>query len=165
MKASWPSQSHHHLFFSPAKPSPLIIEKKGVQVFGCDVNLKWSSPQDNGCPLTLYKIYYREQQSTSEDDSWHQINVTVDTRSMDLLSLKCNTVYILKVSAWNELGESATSNEWLIKTAQMTDNSMGRTLSIAVPVGCGFLILITVGIACFRKRRMKRKRRGQKTRR
>ena len=129
------------------------------------MNLKWSSPQDNGCPLTLYKIYYREQQSTIEDDSWHQINVTVDTRSRDLPSLKCNTEYIFKVSAWNELGESATSNQWPIKTGQITDNSIVRTLSIAVPVGCGFLILITVGIACFGKRRMKRKRRGRKKRR
>ena len=157
------------LVFASDKPSPPIIENNGVQVFGCGVNLKWSSTQDDTCPLTFYTIYYREVQSTSEDDSWHQINVTVDTRSRDLPSLKCNTEYIFKVSAWNELGESATSNEWPIKTGQMTgqmtDNSIGRTLSIAVPVGCGFLILITVGIACFRKRRMKRQRRGQKTRR
>ena len=152
------------LIFSPDKPSPPIIKNKGVQVFGCDVNLKWSSPQDNGCPLIMYTVYYREQ-STTEDDSWHQINVTVDTRSRDLPSLKCNTEYIFKMSAWNELGESATSNQWPIKTGQITDNSIGRTLSIAVPVGCGFLILITAGIACFRKRRKKRKRRGQKTRR
>ena len=157
------------LLFASDKPSPPIIENNGVQVFGCGVNLKWSSTQDDTCPLTLYTIYYREVRSTSEDDSWYQINVTVDTRSRDLPSLKCNTEYTFKVSAWNELGESATSNEWPIKTGQMTgqmtDNSNGRTLSIAVPVGCGFLILITVGIACFRKRRMKRQRRGHKTRR
>ena len=153
------------LVFSSDKPSPPIIEYKGVQVFGCTVNLKWSSTQDDTCPLILYTIYYREVQSTIEDDSWHQINVTVDTRSRDLPSVKCNTEYIVKVSAWNELGESATSNEWPIKTGQMTDNSIGRTLSIAVPVGCGFLMLITVGIACFRKRRMKRQRRGHKRRR
>ena len=151
------------LVFASDKPSPPIIKNKGVQVFGCGVNLKWSSPRDNGCPLTMYTIYYREVQSTSENDSWHQINVTVDTTSRDLPSLKCNTEYIFKVSAWNELGESDTSNEWPIKTGQMTDNSIGRTLSIAVPVGFGFLILITVGIACFRKRRMKRHRRGHKT--
>ena len=113
----------------------------------------------------MYTIYYRERQSASENDSWHQINVTVDTRSRDLPSLKCNTEYIFKVSAWNELGESDTSNEWPIKTGDITGNSIGRTLSIAVPVGCGFLIIITVGVTCFRKRRMKRKRRGHKTRR
>ena len=152
-------------FSSDKKPSPPIIKYDGVLVSGCGVNLKWSSPQDNGCPLTMYTIYYRERQSASEDDSWHQINVTVDTRSRDLPSLKCNTEYIFKVSAWNEFGESTTSNEWPIKTGQITDNSIGRTLSIAVPVGCGFLILIIVGIACFGKRRMKRKRRGHKKRR
>ena len=162
------SKSLTLVFYSDKKPSPPIIKYEGVQVSGCDVNLKWSSTQDDTCPLTLYTIYYREVQSTSEDDSWYQINVTVDTRSRDLPSLKCNTEYIFKVSAWNDLGESDTSNEWPIKTAQMTDNSLVltlRTLSIAVPVGCGFLILITVGIACFRKRRMKRKRQGHKKRR
>ena len=134
---------------------------------GCDVNLKWSSSQDNGCPLTMYTVYYREVQSLGEDEYWHHINVTMDSTSTSLTSLKCNSEYTFKVTAWNELGESNTSKEWRIKTAQITDISRGRTLSIAVSVGCGLFILLTVGILCFmiRQRRKKRKIRGHKTRR
>lgn len=122
---------------------------------GCDVKLKWNSPPDNGCPLTLYTVYYSEDQFTNKDKSWHQINVTVDKTSMDLRSLKCNTEYLFKVSAWNELGEGDVSNKWSIKTGLLTDYSIGRILSIAVPVGCGFLIIITVGILCVRKGKKK----------
>ena len=149
------------------KPSPPIIKSKEVQMSGCDVNLKWGSTQDNGCPLTMYTVYYREVQSFGEDEYWHHINVTMDSTSTNLTSLKCNSEYTFKVTAWNELGESNTSKEWRIKTAQITDISRGRTLSIAVFVGCGLFILLTVGILCFmiRQRRKKRKIRGHKTRR
>ena len=93
-----------------------MIGKTEAKVSGCDVNLKWSSTRDNGCPLTMYTIYYQESRSTSKDDSWHQINVTQVTTSWNFSSLKCNTEYSFKVSVWNELGESGTSNEWPIKT-------------------------------------------------
>ncbi|CAH3033094.1 unnamed protein product [Pocillopora meandrina] len=149
------------------KPSPPIIKSKEVQMSGCDVNLKWGSTQDNGCPLTMYTVYYREVQSLGEDEYWHHINVTMDSTSTSLTSLKCNSEYTFKVTAWNELGESNTSKEWRIKTAQITDISRGRTLSIAVFVGCGLLILLTVGILYFmiRQRRKKRNIRVHKTRR
>ena len=74
---------------------------------------------------------------------------------MDLRSLKCNTEYLFKVSAWNELGEGDVSNKWSIKTGLLTDYSIGRILGIAVPVGCGFLIIITVGILRVRKGKKK----------
>ena len=130
------------------------------------MNLKWGSTQDNGCPLTMYTVYYREVQSLGEDEYWHQINVTTDSTSTNLTSLKCNSEYTFKVTSWNELGESNTSKEWRIKTAQITDISRGRTLSIALFAGCGLLIPLTIGILCFmiRQRRKKRKIRGHKTR-
>ncbi|KAL9987753.1 hypothetical protein ACROYT_G002109 [Oculina patagonica] len=145
------------------KPSAPVILNKETHVSGCDVNLRWSLPEDNGCPITLYTIYYSERQSKNED-SWHQINVTKVTKSEHLLSLKCNTEYSFTVTAWNELGESAISSEWPIETSKAS-NSIGQTLSIAVPVGCGALILIVVGVVCFRERRKRKKRRGHKTRR
>ncbi len=99
--------------FLTDKPSAPVILNKETQVSGCDVNLRWSFPEDNGCPLTLYTIYYRELQLRNED-SWHKINVTKVTKSEHLLSLKCNTEYTFAVSAWNELGESPFSSEWPI---------------------------------------------------
>ena len=157
-------------FFATDKPSAPVIENKEVHwVSGCHVNLKWTPPQDNGCPLTMYTIYYSELQSSSKNESWYQINVTADTTSRDLPSLKCNTGYMFKLSAWNELGESDTSNEWPMKTGikqPLNGNSIVRTVSIALPVACGTLIFITVAIICFRKRNGKtRKRHEQKKRR
>ena len=79
------------------------------------MHLRWSSPEDNGCRLTMYTIYYRELHSKNEDPK-HQINVTKVTKPEHFLSLKCNTEYMFAVSAWNELGESSVSSEWPIKT-------------------------------------------------
>ncbi len=97
------------------RPEPPVIKNKETQVPGCDVILKWSVAKGNGCPLTMYTIYYRDLQSKNED-SWHQVNVTALTRSLHLSSLKCNTEYDFAVTAWNELGESVTSRGWQIKT-------------------------------------------------
>ena len=101
------------LLFLTGTPSAPVIQNKETQVSGCDVNLRWSLPEDNGCPLTMYTIYYRELQS---NNLLHQINVTKVAKSEHLLSLKCNTEYTFAMSAWNELGESAVSSEWPIKT-------------------------------------------------
>ena len=97
------------------QPSAPVILNKETQVSGCDVNLRWSLPEDNGCPLTMHTIYYRERQSKNID-SWHRINVTKVSKTEYLLSLKCNTEYAFTVSSWNELGESAVSSEWPVKT-------------------------------------------------
>ena len=103
------------LLFLTGKPSAPVIQNKQTKVSGCVVNLKWSLPEDNGCPLTFYTIYYREIQSKT---SWHQINITKVTKPEHLLSLKCNIEYTFAVSAWNGLGRSAMSSEWPIKTVQ-----------------------------------------------
>ena len=105
----------HYQRFVTGKPSAPVILNKETQVSGCDVNLRWSLPEDNGCPLTMHTIYYRERQSKN-NDSWHRINVTKVTKSEHLLSLKCNTEYAFAVSGWNELGESPISSEWPITT-------------------------------------------------
>ena len=103
------------LLFLTGTPSAPVIQNKETQVSGCDVNLKWSLPEDNGCPLTMYTIYHSALQS---NNLMHQINVTKVAKSEHLLSLKCNTEYTFAISAWNELGESAVSSEWLIKTTK-----------------------------------------------
>lgn len=79
------------------------------------MNLRWSLPEDHGCPLTMYTIYYRDLQSKN-DDSWNQINITKVTRSVNLASLECNIKYAFLVTAWNALGESEKSREWQMKT-------------------------------------------------
>ena len=84
------------------------------------MNLTWSIPESNGCPLIMYRIYYRERQSGDKEDFWYQINATVDSRSLHLTSLKCNAEYAFRVSSWNEVGESDMSPAWSIKTIEGT---------------------------------------------
>lgn len=104
------------VIFVTGKPSAPILGNNETQVSGCDVFLRWSIPEDNGCPLTMYTVYYRELQSRN-NDSWQIVNVTVDTRSIHLSLSECNTEYVFAVSAWNELGRSDISSEWSIKGA------------------------------------------------
>lgn len=96
-------------FFDIDKPSVPVIEDKEMHVSGCDVKLKWSTPEDNGCPLTMYTIYQRNL----EEEIWHQTNVTVDITSFHFPLQKCDTkyTYMFAVSAWNELGESELSSQ------------------------------------------------------
>ena len=105
------------LLFLTGRPSAPVIQNKKSKVSGCVVNLRWSLPKDNGCPLTKYTIYYSYRESKSKT-SWHQINVTKVTKPEHFLSLKCNIEYTFAVSAWNKLGESAKSSNWPIETIQ-----------------------------------------------
>ena len=98
-------------------PSPPTISNKETEALSCNVNLTWSTPVDNGCPLTMYSIYYRQIQPRVTGAPWDSINITniLDTRYF--LSLRCDTQYMIEVSAWNELGQSDRSKAWVIKTS------------------------------------------------
>ena len=83
------------LLFLTGKPSAPVIQNKETQISRCHINLRWSLPEDNGCPLTMYTIYYRELQSKN---LLHEINVTKVAKLEHLLSLKCNAEYTFAVS-------------------------------------------------------------------
>lgn len=74
---------------------------------------------------------------------------------MDFWLLKCNIEYFFKVFVWNELGEGDVLNKWLIKIGFLIDYFIGWIFSIVVLVGCGFFIIIIVGIFCVRKGKKK----------
>ncbi|XP_078379589.1 uncharacterized protein LOC144662599 isoform X2 [Oculina patagonica] len=93
-------------------PSRPVINNKETETSACDVNPTWSPPVDNGCPLTMYSIYYRE----ITEVSWHQVNVTNVTATNYTVSLACGRQYTIEISAWNELGQSDRSRPWIIKT-------------------------------------------------
>ncbi|XP_078379572.1 uncharacterized protein LOC144662599 isoform X1 [Oculina patagonica] len=93
-------------------PSRPVINNRETETSGCDVYPTWSPPADNGCPLTMYSIYY--QQIT--EAAWYQVNVTNVTATKYTVSLACGRQYTIEISAWNEMGESDRSRPWMIKT-------------------------------------------------
>ncbi|XP_078379553.1 uncharacterized protein LOC144662584 [Oculina patagonica] len=108
-------------------PSPPVIKNKEAESLACVVNPTWSPPADNGCPLTMYSIYY--QQIT--EVAWYQVNVTNVTVTNYTVSLACGRQYRIEISAWNELGQSDRSRAaWIIKTkSDKTDVQTSPTKS------------------------------------
>ena len=78
--------------------------------------LTWNPPTDNGCPLTMYTIYYQQIQPPEIGEPWYQVNLTDIMATNFTISLSCDTQYTIDISAWNELGESYRSRPLIIKT-------------------------------------------------
>ena len=99
-------------------PSIPVIKNKETETPRCDVILTWSPPADNGCPLTMYTINYQRIQPQETEEPWYQVNLTDIMTTNFTISLSCDTLYKIEISAWNELGESEKSRPWIIKTLQ-----------------------------------------------
>lgn len=105
------------IFFNADVPSPIKI---GLirNLSDCNVNLTWSPPRDNGCPLEKYTIYYRQRQLRKEELlPWHETSITNVAKTFSVLSLKCGRKYELTLTASNQAGESSKSSPWRIITA------------------------------------------------
>ena len=91
--------------FSPAgKPSPPIINNSETETLGCHVNVTWSKPHDNGCPLTKYSVYFIQVQLQETEEPWYEVQTTDILKTYRVLRLSCDTQYMIEMSAWNELG-------------------------------------------------------------
>jgi hypothetical protein len=74
---------------APSKPS-VTRANKGVQI-------RWSTPADNGSPITGYKV------------SWLKGSQTCTSSPCTVTNLQNGTRYVFSVSAINAIGESASS--------------------------------------------------------
>lgn len=72
----------------------------------------WNSPDNNGCPITMYTVYYKAIRSPDKEKSWHRINTTAMTNTLSVLPVDCDTEYEFAVSASNKFGESNVSQSW-----------------------------------------------------
>lgn len=110
-------------------PWPPTIKSKNTETLSCDANVTWSTPLNNGCPLTKYSVYYRLIQAQETGARWKKINITDVLKTHYVLPLRCDQQYLIEMSAWNELGESDRSKTWITKTISgtsgfpRTDNS------------------------------------------
>ena len=95
-------------------PFPPTIRISETETVDCDVNVTWMKPVDNGCPLTMYSVYYRESHETRA--SWQEVRINDNLKTHHVLPLRCDTQYVIEMSAWNELGQSNRSRRWIMKT-------------------------------------------------
>ena len=105
------------MIISTGAPFPPVIENKEKKISIPNSSLIWSSPDTNGCPVTMYTVYYRAMKSSqTEEKAWYRINASAGTNDLNTLPLECDTEYEIKVASWNELGESNWSESWQVKT-------------------------------------------------
>ena len=102
---------------STGAPCPPVIGNKEKEISFPNSSLIWRSADANGCPVTMYTVYYRTMKSSqTEENAWYRINASAGTNDLSTLPLKCDTEYEIKVSAWNERGESNRSESWQVKS-------------------------------------------------
>ena len=103
------------IIFSTAVPFRPVIENKEKEI-SFHNSLIWSSPDSNCCPVTMYTVHYKAiKSSQTEENAWYRINASAGTNDLSVLPLECDTEYEIKVSAWNERGESKRSESWQVK--------------------------------------------------
>ena len=108
--------TYEEFIVSIGLPFPPVIENKENEISFPDYNLKWSTPYNNGYPLSVYTVYYKEITSPVNESHWYRINTSAVTNALSALPLDCDTKYEFAVSAWNKLGESSLSQPWQTKS-------------------------------------------------
>lgn len=106
--------------YSTGVPFPPVILSKEKELPFSDFKLIWSTPENSGCTLALYTVYYRKMQSRGKENDWLRINATVWSNSLSALPLECETEYEFAMTAWNERGESDLSQPWKVKSTTGT---------------------------------------------
>ena len=104
------------MFFT-ASPVHPVIKNKENEIFH-NSSIKWNSPDVNGCPVSMFSVYYKAIKSRNEESAWHRTNTSSDTNELSCssLPLECGTDYEFKVSASNDVGESNFSESWQVKS-------------------------------------------------
>eukprot|EP00931_Biecheleriopsis_adriatica_P028455 TRINITY_DN1695_c0_g1_i6.p1 TRINITY_DN1695_c0_g1~~TRINITY_DN1695_c0_g1_i6.p1 ORF type:complete len:411 (+),score=58.33 TRINITY_DN1695_c0_g1_i6:833-2065(+) len=93
----------------PAVPAVPWVQKCSITAQAMTV--MWSSPEDNGSPITGFRLQQREHGSAH----WKQVYGGEEHQD-HVTGLKPNTTYAYRVAAGNEIGFSAWSEECVGKT-------------------------------------------------
>ena len=93
------------VMFFTASPVHPVIKNKENEIFH-NSSIKWNSPNANGCPVSMFSVYYKAIKSRNDTNEL----------SCSSLPLECGTDYEFKVSASNDVGESNFSESWQVKS-------------------------------------------------
>ena len=120
MKMSWDCNiccPNSVVVFFTASPVHPVIKNKEKEIFH-NSSIKWNSPDANGCPVSMFSVYYKAIKSRNKESAWHHINTSSDANELSCssLPLECGTDYEFKVSASNDVAESNFSESWQAKS-------------------------------------------------
>lgn len=86
--------------------------KLNVQYSSFDsIRISWDGIDDGGAPILQYTLSYRTVSGT-----WNKIEITPENSAYTLTGLKCGTQYIIKMSAYNRIGDGQSTDETNIWT-------------------------------------------------
>lgn len=104
--------------FATGAPLPPVIENKEKEISFPISLIKWKSPDADGCPVTMYTVYYKAIKSRNKESDWQRINTSSSTNELNYssLPLDCDTDYEFQVSSWNDVGASSRSELVQVKS-------------------------------------------------
>jgi len=117
----------------------------GVTVSGCYsnyINVRWSTPDDGGSPITHYNIY----RSTSSGNEVYYTYVPAPTTTFRDTNVTAGTTYYYQVSAVNAVGEGDRSNEVNASVASSPLASCKAILDAGCSVGDGVYTIDPDGV-------------------
>ena len=94
------------LTVSPQTNVPNAIKNLDATRSDTKVNLTWSAPNDNGSPITSYRITYWEIGT----DDFQKKTVNASAKSAQITKLTNGVSYAFKINAVNSIGQSPDSN-------------------------------------------------------
>ena len=69
----------------------------------------------------MFSIYYQEMPPSEGATSQQEININDVKKTHHVFSIRCDTQHvILQVSAWNVIGQSERSKQWIVETRKST---------------------------------------------
>lgn len=75
------------------------------------IRISWEGIDDGGAPILQYTLSYR-----TVSGAWNKVEITPENTAHTLTGLKCGTQYIIKMSAYNRIGDGQSTDETNIWT-------------------------------------------------
>ena len=97
-------------------PAPPVINNKESEIKGCIVNLTWSLPPRQACPVKKYKIYYRVKTSGDNEAEWTEKSLSRLTKTFQVIPLLCDLKYEIAMASLTGISEGDRSTSWQVKT-------------------------------------------------
>ena len=97
-------------------PSPPVINNKESEIKGCSVNLTWSLPPRQACPVRKYIIYFRIKTSEENEANWREIRISQVTKTFEVIPLICDLKYEIAMASLTGISEGDRSTYWQVKT-------------------------------------------------
>ena len=80
------------------------------------MNLTWSPPPRQACPVKKYKIYYRVKTSGDNEAEWTKKSISRLTKTFEVIPLLCDLKYEIAMASLTGIREGYWSTSWQVKT-------------------------------------------------